>query len=56
VAVPADTKEVQTLLDESRNCWRVQLNENGWRRRQGGQVVILATVSMSYEARRRLSC
>ena len=54
VAAPADTKDVQILIDEGGNFWPGQLNENGWRGHQGGRVVILATVSMSYKARRRI--
>ena len=54
VAAPADTKDVQILLDEGGNFWPGQLNENGWRGHQGGRVVVLATVSMSYKARRRI--
>ena len=54
VAAPADTKDVQILLDEGGNFWPAQLNENGWRGHQGGRLVILATVSMSYKARRRI--
>jgi hypothetical protein len=44
---------VEILLDEGGNTWPGQLNANGWRGHQDGRVVILATVSMSYKARRR---
>jgi hypothetical protein len=54
VAAPADAKDVQILLDEGGKFWPAQLNENGWRGYQSGRVVILATVSMSYKARRRM--
>jgi hypothetical protein len=53
VAAPADTKDVQILLDEGGNFWPAGLSERGWRGHQGSRVVILATVSMSYKARRR---
>jgi len=53
VAAPAGPKDVEILLDEGGNFWPAQLNERGWRGHQGGRVVILATVSMSYKARRR---
>ena len=53
VAAPADSKDVEILLDEGGNFWPGQLNANGWRGHQGSRVVILATVSMSYKARRR---
>jgi len=54
VAAPADTKDVQILIDESGHFWPGQLNENGWHGHQAGRVVILATVAMSYKARRRI--
>jgi hypothetical protein len=54
VAAPADTKDVQILIDEGGHFWPGQLNENGWHGHQAGRVVILATVAMSYKARRRI--
>ncbi len=52
-AMSADPKDVQILLDEGGNTWPGQLNANGWHGHQGGRVVLLATVSMSYKAHRR---
>jgi hypothetical protein len=53
VAPPAESKDVQIVLDESGNTWPALLSPNGWRGHQGSRVVILATVTMSYKARRR---
>jgi hypothetical protein len=53
VALPAGTNDVRILLDEGGNTWPGLLNENGWHGHQGNRLVILATVSMSYKARRR---
>ncbi len=54
VAAPADPKDAEILLDEGGNFWPGQLNGNGWRGHQGSRVVLLASVSMSYKARRRI--
>ena len=54
VAAPADPKDAEILLDEGGNFWPGQLNGNGWCGHQGSRVVLLASVSMSYKARRRI--
>ncbi len=53
VPPPPDPKDVQILLDEGGNTWPGMLNGNSWHGHQGGRFVILASVSMSYKARRR---
>jgi hypothetical protein len=52
-ALPADPKDVQILLNEGGSFWPGQLNGSGWHGHQGTRAVILASVSMSYKARRR---
>ena len=53
VAAPPDAKDVQIVLDEGGHTWPALLSENRWRGHQGSRVVVLATVTMSYKARRR---
>jgi hypothetical protein len=53
VAAPAASTDVRIVLDEGGNTWPALLNERGWRGHQDSRVVILATVTMSYKARRR---
>jgi hypothetical protein len=53
IAAPAETKDVQIVLDEAGNTWPALLNETGWHGHQDGRVVIFATVTMSYKASRR---
>jgi hypothetical protein len=53
MAVPAEAKEVQIVLDEGGNTWPAVVNENRWLGHQGDRTVILASVSMSYKASRR---
>jgi hypothetical protein len=50
MALPADPKDVQIILDEGGQTWPGDLNANGWLGHQEGRAVILATVSMSYKA------
>lgn len=54
MAPPAEAKEVQITIDEGGHFWPAYLNEQGWRGHQGDRVVILASVTMSYKASRRV--
>ncbi len=54
MAVPAEARDVQIVLDEGGRYWPASLNEQGWRGHQGNRAVILATVSMMYKSSRRV--
>ena len=54
MAAPAEAKDVQIVLDEGGQRWPAYLNEAGWRGHQGNRAVILASVSMTYKASRRV--
>jgi hypothetical protein len=54
MAPPAEARNVQIVLDEGGRPWPAYLNEAGWRGHQGDRAVILASVSMSYKASRRI--
>jgi hypothetical protein len=53
MAAPAESKDVQIVLDEGGHTWPALLSENRWRGHQDSRVVIIATVTMSYKASRR---
>jgi hypothetical protein len=54
MAMPAEARDVQIVLDEAGRQWPAYLNEAGWRGHQGDRAVILASVSMSYKTSRRI--
>jgi hypothetical protein len=54
MAVPAEAKDVQIILDEAGRHWPAYLNATGWRGHQGNRAVILASVSMMYKTSRRV--
>jgi hypothetical protein len=54
MAVPAEAKDVQIVLDEAGRRWPANLSEAGWRGHQGNRAVILASVSMMYKTSRRI--
>jgi hypothetical protein len=54
MAVPAEAKDVQIVLDEGQKRWPAYLNEARWRGHQGNRAVILASVSMMYKTSRRV--
>ncbi len=54
MAMPAEVKDVQIVLNEGGRFWSAYLNEEGWRGHQGNRGVILASVTMMYQTHRRL--
>src|SRR3954465_9303637 len=47
MAVPAESRDVQVVLEEGSHSWPAYLREAGWHGHQGNRTVILANVTMS---------
>ncbi len=54
MATPAQSTDVQIVLEEGSHQWPAYMGETGWRGHQGNRAVILASVTMSYKTSRRI--
>jgi hypothetical protein len=54
VAAPAESEDVQIVLEEGSHHWPAYLRNEGWRGHQGDRAVILASATMSYKTSRRV--
>ena len=54
MAAPAQSTDVQIVLEEGSHHWPAYMRESGWRGHQGDRAVILASATMSYKTSRRV--
>lgn len=53
MALPADVKSIEIVLDEGGHTWLGRLDEDAWHGHQDDRLVILAKTTMAYKAWRR---